>query len=925
MAIIKEIDSKRTGNKPVNKKPKSKKIEIKKDPIKKNDLPKLKNKNSKAIVLSKNNKIIKNTEATDKPKKKKRKRSGKIINFILSVLMLLGIGIMGVIIVFCAYIVMTAPEFDTDKLYNKEASIFYYKDTNTGEWVEFARVGLEQREPKSYDELPQVLIDALVATEDSRFFQHNGFDVVRFVKASFGQVVGEEGAGGASTLTMQVAKNTFSKDESGHVDSTGWKGIVRKFQDIYMSIFLIEKNYTKEEIIEFYVNAQFLGQNTYGVEQASQKYFGKSVQDLTLTEAALLVGIFNAPSTYNPFYSTELSQNRRDTVLNLMLRHGYITEEQAADAKAISVESLIVEQKASELNRYQQFIDVVCNDIEEQYGKNISPYTVSMDVYTTMNPTYQGYFMDLNEGNLGYKWKTYKYNNYEDNIQFGGVITSVKDGSVVAVDGGRHQKAEREFSRATMMKRQPGSTAKPIFAYGPYIEYNNGNTGTVFYDNPMTYSNGQKLTNADKTYYGAMTMRQALAKSRNIPAVQAFQAVDKDKIAEFVKNLGIDYYQYDNDGNVIDTNLYESYAIGGGVNVSPRQMSAAYAAFARGGYYIKPYTYTKLVFKETDEVYEHKYEKVQVMSEETAYLITDILITATKQGAGGNINVPGTEIASKTGTSTHSLRSVPDSASADNWVLTYSPDYCLAFWYGVDNITPTSYTDAIAAAVQRKIISAILADKIYPRNSKFNKPAGVVSAKYELETNPAQLPSEFTPGGLISTELFKKGTEPSEVSDRFSQLANPTGGSADISNSQINLSWREISTPNAISSTYLQKYFEENYGKFSQQYLDKRYEYNNSNIGTLGYQIFLQTEAGQESLGFTSNPYFVYNAPHNGTYTFIVKSAYSIFKDNMSSGLTIRATVTNGIDPKPVVPEGEETEEDEDKDKDKEKPNNPLE
>ena len=318
----------------------------------------------KKVLFVKKKKINKDKDI-DKPKKKKRGIGGKIVNLLLSLLMLAGIAAMIGIICFCGYIVATAPEFDTDKLYNKEASIFYYKSGE--EWVEFARVGMEQREHKNYEELPEVFVDALVATEDARFFQHNGFDVVRFTKAAMGQVSGQEGAGGASTLTMQVAKNTFSKDDDGRIASHGFEGIVRKFHDIYVAIFLIEKNYTKEEIIEFYANAQFLGQNTYGVEQASQKYFGKSVTDLTLTEAALLVGIFNSPSKYNPFYSIEAAQQRRDRVLDLMVRHGYITEDQANDAKAISVESLIVERKASSLNPYQQFIDLVCEQMEDEF------------------------------------------------------------------------------------------------------------------------------------------------------------------------------------------------------------------------------------------------------------------------------------------------------------------------------------------------------------------------------------------------------------------------------------------------------------------------------------------------------------------------------------------------------------------------------
>ncbi len=839
-------------------------------------------------------------EKVNKPKKKK-KNSGKILNAILSIFMILGIGIMILIMAFCAYIVISAPPFETDKLYSREASVFYDKNGN-----EFARVGTEQRELKTYEELPQTFIDALVATEDSRFFQHNGFDVIRFIKASLGQLAGNSSAGGASTLTMQVAKNTFSKKENGDIDSKGAAGIVRKFTDIYMSIFLIERNYTKEEIIEFYANSQELGYNAFGVEQAAQTYFGKSISDLSLTESALLVGLFNGPSYYNPYKYEERASNRRAVVLDLMVRHGYISEEQAEDAKAIPVSSLLSEQKTKTLNKYQQFLDLVLNEIEDDTG--YSPYTTSMEVYTTLDPELQQYMTDLNEGNLGYKWKTYKYNDYKDVIQLAAVVTDVHNGSIAAVNNGRHQDGERQLVRVTDLVAQPGSTAKPIFAYGPYIEYNNGSTGTLFFDNKMTYSNGQELTNADNSYKGAMTMRQALAQSRNIPAVQAFQAVDKNKISEFVHNLGIDYCQYRN-GQPYDCNLYESYAIGGGITITPKQMAAAYGTFARNGYYIEPYSYTKIIYKETDEVEENKKEKIQAMSEETAYMITDMLITATQQGVGGNINVSGTQIASKTGTATYDTAAmrklgIPDSASAANWVVTYSPDYVIAFWYGVDKVSDSkTYTNAIDAAVERKKISAILANKIYKKNSKFTKPTGVVSANYEIETNPAQLPSDYTPADLISKELFKKGTEPSEISDRFEQLRNPTNGSADVNGNQINLSWDEIATPNAISPTYLQKYFSENYGQFASMYLEKRNTYNTSTIGTVGYLVYLDTEAGLQQIGYTTNPYFVYNASGSGTYKFVIKSAYSIFRANMSSGLNISVEIEGSIPELPTDPE----------------------
>ncbi len=842
----------------------------------------------KKKVAKTNTKVKKKVE--NKPKRKKRR--GKILNIILILIMLLGIGVMGVTLAFCAYIVISAPAFNTDLLYNKEATILYDKDGK-----EIDRIGREQRELKTYDELPEVLIDAIIATEDSRFFQHNGFDIVRFTKAGFGQIAGQSGAGGASTLTMQLVKNTFTSTEAH-----GIQGIIRKFTDIYMAVFKLEKNYTKEEILEMYVNKPFMGSNTYGVEQACQVYFGKSVSDISLTEAALIAGIFNAPSSYNPFYSIELSTQRRNTVLNLMVRHGYITKEQAQDAKDIPVESLLSKKEDSTLNKYQSFIDVVVSDVQKVTGNN--PYDVPMLIYTTLDPEIQETLNKLNEGELGYKW-------VNDRIQIGLAITNVKDGSITAIDGGRNQTTQRAFNRALSKNYQPGSTIKPIIDYGPYIEYNNGSPGTIFYDIPYRFSNGTIITNSDNGYKGAMTMRQALVQSRNIPALQAFQAVDKNKVAEFVNNCGIDYFKYDSKGNVTDETLYESYAIGGGMEVSPLDMAAAYGTFARGGTYIEPYSFTKIIYEETDEVYERKIEKRQAMSPETAYLINDMLVTATENGVGGNINVPGTQVASKTGTSTYDYRAlkannVPDRASMDNWVLTYSPDYVISFRYGYDKLTHDDWTDAIAAAIQRKKISAVLANKIYKKNSKFTRPSGVVSSKYEKESIPTELPSSYTPAELIGNELFKKGSEPSVISNRFEQLGNPSNVSASESGGSVTITWSAASTPEAADTEYLKNYFINAYGKdHYKTFYDRRINYNNSAIGNMGYQIYMTDTAGQESdIGFTDGTVYTYNPPVNGSYSFTVRTAYSLYKANQSSGITVNVNVSGGQDAT-ITPESE--------------------
>ena len=821
----------------------------------------------------KSKKVNKSTSIKEKVKTLSNKK--KISNIVLIVLALGGICLASLILIFALYIIIASPDFDRDLLYKQESSVLYDINEN-----EIARIGSENRVLITYNDLPQVLIDALLATEDSRFFQHNGLDGARFLMASIKQVLGNSSAGGASTLSMQVIKNTYTGKQA-----EGIAGIIRKFTDIYMAVFKLESVYTKEEIIEFYFNSQWLGNDgdlnysgIYGVEQASQYYFGKSVGDLNLSEASLLVGMFQNPNLYNPYKNPEGCTNRRNTVLSLMVKHGYITEDEKKLAQEIDVRSLIKKKKTTTKNAYQAFIDYVINDVEETTGHNA--VKTPMKIYTTLDPTIQDVLNKVENEEI------YTFPN--DDMQMGVAITSVKNGAILALSGGRDY-AAKGLNRATGISRQPGSTAKILFDYGPYIEYLNGSTYTMLLDEPYTYSNGTKINNFDNSYKGLITMREALVQSRNIPALKTFQKVyaeNPNYISDFVHSLGIDY----------GDNLYESASIGGFDGTNPLEMSAAYAAFARGGYYIKPYSFSKIIYLEDEKEYDNKYTKTRVMSEETAYLITDILVTAGERNVGGDLKISGSEIATKGGTTNLDSAAreelkLPSGVTPDHWNISYSPDYCIALWSGYDTTTKEHYlTNTLGGKVRRGIMSAV-GKRIYKKDTKFKKPSGVVSVEVELETFPPQLASEYTPSNLVKTELFKKGTEPSEVSSRFDTLANPQNGSYTFDGSNIKISWNAINTPDAINETYLQEHFNKYYENDAAKYYQKRLNYNQSNIGTLGYQVYLKDANGNlTSLGFTKDTTFTYPATSSTTaYTFVVKSAYSIFKNNMSSGLTINA------------------------------------
>ncbi len=813
-----------------------------------------------------------------KPKEVKNKKNIK--GTILAIILALGIIGITAVLVFALYIIITAPEFNRDRLYSKEPTIIYYSDGS-----EMTRYGADNRVLVTYDDLPQVLVDAIVATEDSRFFQHTGLDVARFAKALLGQLIGNDKAGGASTLSMQVIKQDYTSKESH-----GIKGIIRKFTDIYMSIFKLESNYTKEEIMEFYVNTMWFSGDTSiyiekgisGVEQASQYFFGKSVSNLSLAEASILAGMFQNPINLNPYTKEQAVTDRQNIVLTLMVQHGYITEQEKTDVQKIPISSLLVDHSNDSSKANKATIDYIISQVSKATGKN--PYTTPMKIYTTVNKDVQNVLNQLETGEI------YEFPN--EFLQEGIAITSTENGSIVALSGGRtYNNGAKGNNNATDIRRQPGSTAKILFDYGPYLEAISGSSPySLFLDRETTYSNGTPIKNADGKHSGLVSMRYALVNSINIPALIAFQTVAKEKgldyISNFVHSLGIDY----------GSTLYESAAIGGFDGVSPLQMSAAYAAYGRGGYYIEPYIYTKIEYTDTGEIYEYKYEKKQVMSEETAYLITDMLMSAAKSGVGG-VSISGTDIAAKSGTTTMSSTDLdyyhlPASATNDAWNITYSPEYSIALWLGYSEKSSEHYLNSIDGGKWRNAIMKQVGQRVYSKGKTFEKPDGVISVTVENETFPAQLASPYTPNDLKVTELFKEGTEPTEVSPRYNKLDDATNGSYTYNGTTLTLKWDKINTPWAINTTMLTDHFNTYYGNYASEYYNLRLDYNNKYIGTLEYRIYAkETDGTLTYIGSTANNTYTINSPRRNVTTYVIKSSYTKFTSNMSDGLSIKVNL----------------------------------
>lgn len=848
-------------------------------------------KNIKAKASEVKDKVIRKSKATkSKPQLSKRKR------IILNILLVCVITFIALITVFFSYVIIKAPKFDPNNLKFTQMSELYDSDGNI-----IARMGNENRTEITYDELPEVLIDAIIATEDSRFFQHNGFDLPRFVKAGIGQVLGKD-SGGASTLTMQIVKNNYTSTVA-----SGFEGIVRKFTDIYLSIFKVERKYTKKEIIEFYVNDSYLGNGAYGVEQASLNYFGKSVDELNLAEASFIAGIFQSPTYYNPYNYPERAESRRKTVLYLMERHGYITEEERKIAESQPITALIkTEQTDNTYSEYQGYIDTVVEELEEEYDLN--PYTTPLKIYTAMNREKQDFINKVMNGEA-WTWEN-------DLVQAGIVMTTSETGEVIAVGAGRNKNTQLSFNYATHTNKHIGSTAKPIFDYGPAVEYLGWGTVNYIVDEPHTYTGGKKISNSDGGYKGILPMYQALGLSRNVTALKTFQQVSSeagnDKIKEFVLNLGItpevcnvDYdrdvdYEYDKEKDICvnpddpsDTHkpnkIHEAHSIGsftGGKGddesrTSPMTMAGAYQAFSNGGYYIKPHTIVKFVYKETDEVVEAKHDKTKVMEDSTAYIINYALSWSVTDGlARSAANIGGVQVAAKTGTSnfdeaTIKANGISSRAVNELWVCGYTPTQTITFWYGYDKLYKEHYSTTSTWSTRDRFYRNLAENLFDKTGDTFEVPSSIEAVEVVKNSMPLKLASASTPESMKVTGYFRKGTAPTETSTSYDTLPSVSNVSSKVSGKTVSLSWDGLSAEDMLELNA------------------------DESFGVIGYDIYVKDGSGgsETYVGTTTSTSYTHTTSYSNP-VYVIYTAYANYKTNRSKGVQHSVSITTDFDVK---------------------------
>ncbi|MCE7793734.1 PBP1A family penicillin-binding protein [Salipaludibacillus sp. CUR1] len=562
------------------------------------------------------------------------------------------------------------------------------------EGYEITKLFLENREVVDLEEVPQHVQDAFIAVEDHRFFQHTGIDFRAIGRALYRDIISRSKAEGGSTITQQLAKNAFLTHE---------KSWMRKTKEVLIAVNL-ERRYTKEEILEMYLNRIYFGHGAHGVEAASKLYFDKPVKELSIEEGALLAALPKAPNHYSPFLDPDRSKQRRDLVLDVMERRDFITAEEAVSLQGRTLPS--DQTKITQNPAYLTYIDMVLLEAEEKYGisenellKGGYKIVVAMDA-DAQQTTYDNFQKD----------DLFPASKDGQDVQGSVVLLDNKTGGVAAVQGGRDY-VRKGFNRA-LAERSPGSAFKPVAVFAPAMEENLFNPFSLLKDEEMDFE-GYSPRNINRSYAGEVTMFDAVKNSVNLPAVWALEQLGVETSKAYMEKQ-----------NILLEDEGLSIALGGLENgVTPVQLAASYRTFANEGKYSDPYFIEKIYSRNGDLIAENETEETEVISPQTAWYMTRMLESVVEEGTGSAGDYQGA-LAGKTGTT--SFESV-EGAARDLWFAGYSPDLTGAVWMGYDRTDADHYlTESSAVSVKAfKTILGEINDKRSDTAVAFQKPSGV--------------------------------------------------------------------------------------------------------------------------------------------------------------------------------------------------------
>ncbi|MTQ42875.1 MULTISPECIES: penicillin-binding protein PBP1A [unclassified Streptococcus] len=621
------------------------------------------------------------------------------------------------------YYASKAPTLSEKDLIATTSSKIYDNQNNL-----IADLGAEKRINVKTNEIPTDLVNAIVAIEDHRFFNHRGVDFIRIGGAFFSNLRG--GRQGGSTLTQQLIKLTYFSTSSS--DQT----LSRKIQEAWLATQL-EQKATKQEILTYYINKVYMSNGNYGMQTAARSYYAKDLKDLSLPQVALLAGMPQAPNQYDPYTNPEAALQRRNLVLKEMLDMKSITNEQYESAVNTPVTDGL--QSLTGSSNYPAYMDnylkEVIQQVEEETGYNV--LTTGMDVYTNVDTAAQKRLWDI--------YNSDEYVNYPDNeLQVASTIIDVTNGKVIAQLGSRHQSSNVSFgtNQAVETNRDWGSTMKPISDYAPAIEHEEySSTGVTIPDTPYNFpGTNTQIYNWDRQYYGNISMVYALQQSRNVPAVRALEKVGLKKAQKFLSSIGIDYPEMVY-ANAISSNTSDSSNKYG---ASSEKMAAAYATFANGGTYYKPQYVNRVVFSDgTTKNFDTS--GTRVMKEATAYMMTDMLKSVITAGTGYNANISGLYHAGKTGTSNYADNELKKLTKDYNYSSIVTPDelfvgyttqYSMAVWTGYTNRLTPVLDDGIKVATDvYKQMMLYLYEQYGSGSEDWTQPSGVYRSGSYLYLN----------------------------------------------------------------------------------------------------------------------------------------------------------------------------------------------
>ena len=621
------------------------------------------------------------------------------------------------------YYASKAPTLSEKDLIATTSSKIYDNQNNL-----IADLGAEKRINVKTNEIPIDLVNAIVAIEDHRFFNHRGVDFIRIGGAFFSNLRG--GRQGGSTLTQQLIKLTYFSTSSS--DQT----LSRKIQEAWLATQL-EQKATKQEILTYYINKVYMSNGNYGMQTAARSYYAKELKDLSLPQVALLAGMPQAPNQYDPYTNPEAALQRRNLVLKEMLDMKSITNEQYESAVNTPVTDGL--QSLTGSSNYPAYMDnylkEVIQQVEEETGYNV--LTTGMDVYTNVDTAAQKRLWDI--------YNSDEYVNYPDNeLQVASTIIDVTNGKVIAQLGSRHQSSNVSFgtNQAVETNRDWGSTMKPISDYAPAIEHEEySSTGVTIPDTPYNFpGTNTQIYNWDRQYYGNISMVYALQQSRNVTAVRALEKVGLKKAQKFLSSIGIDYPEMVY-ANAISSNTSDSSNKYG---ASSEKMAAAYATFANGGTYYKPQYVNRVVFSDgTTKNFDTS--GTRVMKEATAYMMTDMLKSVITAGLGYNANISGLYHAGKTGTSNYADNelkkltkdySYSSIVTPDESFVGYTTQYSMAVWTGYTNRLTPVLDDGIKVATDvYKQMMLYLYEQNGSGSTDWTQPSGVYRSGSYLYLN----------------------------------------------------------------------------------------------------------------------------------------------------------------------------------------------